>query len=454
MPIPLSPRPSPGSPRLLRLGTTVQGAGVTRWGWKHPDVEPDASANFDFYARMARAAETAGFDFVFIADALYVGPTSAPHSLDRLEPMTLLGALAVATQRIGLVGTASTSFADPYTVARQFASLDRISGGRAGWNLVTTGLEGSARNFGRDRHEDHATRYRRAAEHLAVVRGLWDSWEDDAFVADRATGRFFRPDRLHRLDHHGEFFAVAGPLNIARSAQGHPVVFVASGSDDGMDLAAHGADAVFNLPDDLAEAQAFADAMRSRAGGRAAPIVFAGISVTVAETEAEAERKFAERAALIGIDEAIGQLGRLFSYLDLSGHDLDAPFPDLGQAGENSYRSSTDRIKRIAAERRLSLRQTALLFAQRRGAFVGSADQVTDRIVQWFETGAVDGLLLMPTDLPNLHDFTSLVVPRLRARGLLPDADRAGTLRTRLGLRFADNVHTLARRASAAPSGT
>ncbi len=208
------------SKRQLHLGAILSGVGTTQNDWKHPDLPGDASVNIDWYIENARKAEAAKFDLVFIVDSPFITPDTAPHFLNRLEPLTLLSAVAVATSKIGLAGTLTTSFWEPYNVARQFASLDLISKGRAGWNIVTTGLEGAAGNYGRDEHFDHKLRYRRAAEFLEVVKGLWDSYEDDAFPRNKAAGVFLNKGKQHRLDHKGEFFSVTGPLNIQRSGRG------------------------------------------------------------------------------------------------------------------------------------------------------------------------------------------------------------------------------------------
>ncbi|HBX3894265.1 TPA: LLM class flavin-dependent oxidoreductase [Klebsiella pneumoniae subsp. pneumoniae] len=243
--------------RQLRLGTILHGASGNMSAWRHPAAQADASINFDFVTQTALKAEAGKLDFIFVADGLYINEKSIPHFLNRFEPLTVLSALAAITRRLGLVGTLSTSYSEPFTTARQFASLDHLSQGRAGWNVVTSPLEGSAKNFSRAQHPDHALRYRIADEYLQVVKGLWDSWEEDAFVRNKETGQFFDKNKLHTLDHHGDFFKVAGPLNIARTPQGRPIIFQAGASDDGKKLAARHADAIFTHQDSLAEAQAF-----------------------------------------------------------------------------------------------------------------------------------------------------------------------------------------------------
>jgi len=261
----------------------------------HPDLPPDASINIDWFIAAARKAEAAKFDHVLIVDSPYITPDTAPHFLNRLEPLTLLSAVAVATSRIGLVGTLTTSFNEPFNVARQFGSLDLISRGRAGWNVVTTGLEGAARNYGREEHFEHGLRYRRAAEHLAVVQGLWDSYEDDAFPADKTTGVFLDKTRQHRLDHQGEFFSVAGPLNISRSRQGQPVIFQAGESEQGRAFGAAVAEAIYCNAESLEQAQTYYRDVKSRAAalGRNPDhiVIMPGLIPVIAETDEEAQRR-------------------------------------------------------------------------------------------------------------------------------------------------------------------
>ena len=231
--------------KQLKLGHMIEGAGRTWTDWRHPNAQPGASTDLKYYQAHAKLAEQGKFDFLFIADSLFITEKSSPHYLNRFEPVTLLSALAAVTSHVGLVATVTASYAEPFNVARQFASLDHLSGGRAGWNVVTSWLDGTAANFSKTEHLGHDDRYRRAEEFVQVVRGLWDSWEDDALVHDKAAGVFFDPAKLHTLNHQGEFFKVQGPLNIARSAQGQPVIFQAGSSDSGRNFAARNADAIF-----------------------------------------------------------------------------------------------------------------------------------------------------------------------------------------------------------------
>ncbi|HEY6878456.1 MAG TPA: LLM class flavin-dependent oxidoreductase [Polyangiales bacterium] len=435
--------------RQLRLGAILAGVGTTIDGWKRPGVPKNASIDIGWYKREAQRVEQAKFDFVFIVDSPYITPDSAPHFLNRLEPLTLLSAVAGATSHIGLVATATTSYNEPFNLARAFASLDLISGGRAGWNVVTTGLEGAAGNYGREQHYPHDVRYRRAREHLAVVRGLWDSYEDDAFPADVASGVFLDKSKQHRLDHKGEFFSVTGPLNISRSRQGQPVIFQAGGSESGRELAAASADAIFTSPEDFAEAQAFYRDIkqRARALGRSPSdvLIFPGVSIHVAASDAEAQQNERERLGRFDLDKALVQLGRPFNYYDFSKHELDAPFPELGELGKNGYRSHAERIKNIAREERLTLRQAAQRFAFRPSPFVGSARSVADEMERWFQHEACDGFNIGIGDPTELETFITEVLPILRERGLFRSEYEHTTLRANLGLSIPKNRHTVAR---------
>jgi FMN-dependent oxidoreductase (nitrilotriacetate monooxygenase family) len=446
--------------RQLKLGAILAGVGTTEGAWRHPSIPGDASIDIDWYRRQARKAEVAKFDFVFIVDSPYITADSAPHFLNRLEPLTLLSAVAGVTSRIGLVATLTTSYNEPFNVARAFASLDLISHGRAGWNVVTTGLEGAAGNYGREQHFPHEVRYRRAKEHLEVVRALWDSYEDDAFPRDRTKGVFLDKTKQHALNHKGEFFSVAGPLNISRSRQGHPVIFQAGGSEDGRNLAANSADAIFASHDSFEDAQAFYRDIKRRAvaAGRKAEdiLIFPGISVIVADTDAEAQARQAARHGKLDLDKALVQLGRPFNYYDFSKHELDAPFPELGDLGINGYRSHAERIKRVAREEGLSLRQTALRFAYRHSPFVGSPETVANEIQRWFEQEAFDGVNVGIGDGDDLEDFIGRVVPILQQRGLVQTEYKFETLRENLGLEIPQNRHTQRRLAAdvASPRST
>ncbi len=422
----------------IPFGIMLQGGGSHMNAWKHPSNPPDASINFAFIADITRKAEALGFAFAFVADGLYINEKSIPHFLNRFEPISILSALAALTSKIGLAGTVSTSYSQPFTVARQFASLDVISGGRAGWNVVTTPLEGTAKNYGTI-HPEHALRYEIADEYLSVAQGLWDSWDDDAFVRDRASGRFFDRDKLHTLDHAGRFFQVAGPLNIQRSPQGQPVIFQAGSSDDGIALARKYADAVFTHSPSFDETHAFAQRVRQSArdhGRRSEDVkIFPGIGPVVGRTAAEAEDKYRAIRDLLSIEEALAYLGRFFNHHDFTQYPLDAPFPELGELGRDSFRSTTDRIKADARAKGLTLREVALAVATPRPNFIGTGEQIADAIIRWVDAGAADGFILgFPVQAQGVDDFAELVIPALEARGRYQRTLPGRTLRDHLGL--------------------
>jgi len=428
----------PGQPQPIVFGLMLQGAGGHMNAWKHPSGPADASVNLNFYIDTTRRAEAAGIAFAFVADGLFINAKSIPHFLNRFEPISILSALATVTSKIGLAGTVSTSYSEPFTVARQFASLDLISGGRAGWNVVTTPLEGTAANYGRA-HPEHALRYQIADEYLQVTQGLWDSWDDDAVLRNRETGQFFDPAKLHTLNHKGRFFEVAGPLNIGRSPQGQPVIFQAGSSPAGIGLAGKYADAVFTHSPSVEETRQFLRQVKDSAiaqGRQGSDVkVFPGIGPVVGATEAEAEAKYRAIRELLNIDEALAYLGRFFDHHDFSKYPLDAPFPELGEIGRNSFQSTTDRIKLEARRRGQTLREVALEVATPRSSFVGTGEQVADEIIRWVDEGAADGFILgFPLLAQGLDDFITHVIPVLEARGRYRRELSGHTLRDHLGL--------------------
>jgi len=435
--------------RQLRLGAIIQGVSGNMSAWRHPDAVADASINIDYVLDLARKAEQAKIDFLFVADGLYITPQSIPHFLNRFEPITLLSALSLVTKKIGLVATLSTSYSEPFTVARQFASLDHLSGGRVGWNVVTSPLEGSAKNFSRSTHLEHDERYRVASEYLQVVKGLWDSWEGDAFVRDKQSGEFFAADKLHTLNHQGHYFSVQGPLNVGRSPQGRPIVFQAGASEAGKAFAAEAADAIYTRQETLEQAREFREDVRRRlvARGRDADDirVFQGISVIIGETEDDAERRYQQTAELVTIDKALEYLGRYFEHHDFSQYALDAPFPDIGELGSNSFRSTTDKIKQNARERGLTLRQAALEEATPRPSFLGTAEQVAEGLANWFLQGATDGFIVRGGTPTAFDDFVAQVIPLLQARGIYRKEYEGETLRKNLGLAEPENQFAVQR---------
>ncbi len=438
--------------RDIKLGAILEGVGMTPAVWRHPDVPSDASININWYIENARLAEAAKFDFVFIVDSPYITPDSAPHFLNRLEPLTLLSALAVSTAKIGLVATLTTSYWEPYNVARQFGSLDLISNGRAGWNVVTTGLEGAARNYGRDEHFDHAVRYARAGEFVSVVQGLWDSYEDDAFSADKESGLFLDKSKQHALNHKGEFFSVAGPLALTRSAQGQPVIFQAGDSHAGRDLGALIADATFTTGENLEDAKAYYADLKARATtlGRSPDeiIVTPGIDPIIADTDEAAQAIAEARRQGLDIEKALIQVGRAFNYHDFRQYPLDGPFPDTSSLTLNSYKGHAEKIIRVAKENNLTLRQVAQRFGQWQNGFIGSPETVADQLELWFNERAADGFILRVTTPEAFAAFRERVVPILQKRGLFREDYQHDTLRGHLGLAIPENRHTRARRSS------
>ncbi|WP_426808098.1 LLM class flavin-dependent oxidoreductase [Pseudomonas sp. WOUb67] len=441
------------SKRQIRLGAMIHGVGHG-WGeWRHPQALADASVNFGFYKQQAKLAEAAKFDFAFIADSLHIHARSSPHYLNRFEPLTILSALAAVTEHIGLVATVTVSYTEPFQVARQFASLDLISGGRAGWNVVTSWLSGTADNFGKAEHPPHAVRYRIAREHVDVVKGLWDSWEDDAFTRNKQSGQFFDPAKLHTLGHQGEYFKVKGPLNIQRSPQGQPLIFQAGVSEDGRNFAAQNADAIFVSPESFDDAHAYYQDLKQRAArhGRDPDALFIlpGIRPIVGRNAEEVEQRYQQAVDLVSIEDALVALGRPFNDYDFSQHDLDAPFPDLGTLGNDSHKGTSDQLKQLAREEGLSLRELALRFSRPRRDFVGTPEQVADALQHWFENGAADGFIINSLLPDGLQYFTEHVVPLLQARGLVRSEYTGKTLRDNFGLSVPENRNTLRRNQAA-----
>ena len=425
--------------RKMRLGAFLAGTGSNMASWRHPKAVADGAINLDYYRQLTRKAETAKLDFVFFGDGLYISEKSHPNFLNRFEPLTLLAALAMDTTWIGLAATLSTSYSEPFTVARQFASIDHISGGRAGWNIVTSPLEGSALNYSKPEHPQHDLRYRMAAEYIELTKGLWDSWEDDAFVRDKASGQFIDPDKLHRVNHKGEFFSVQGPLTISRSNQGRPILIQAGSSEAGKDFASQVADAVFTGQANIDDAREFYLDVKGRAAkhGRRPDeiLMLPGCNPIVGSTPEEAEQKYQEIANLVVIGDALNYLGRYFNDIDFTQYNLDEQFPELGDFARNGWESATDRIKKVSREEGLTLRQMALRSTTPKGPFIGTAEQVADTMQAWFEAGAADGFMMNASVLPQgFDDFVDYVLPILKDRGLFRVEYEHETLRGNLGL--------------------
>jgi alkanesulfonate monooxygenase len=433
--------------RQLRLGAFMRPASIHTGAWRYPGAYPDANFNFAHLKRFAQRLEAARFDAFFMADHLAVlnMPLDAlkrSHTVTSFEPFTLLAALAGATERIGLVATGSTTFDAPYHIARRFASLDHISGGRAGWNIVTTSNPDAALNFGLTDHVEHGERYRRAREFYDVVTGLWDSWADDAFVRDAEAGIYFDPAKLHVLDHKGKHYAVRGPLNIARPIQGWPVIVQAGASDAGRQLAAETAEAVFTAQANLAAGREFyADvkgraekAGRSREDIKILPACF----VVVGDTVEEARAKRAKLDSLVDYANAIASLSIALGH-DASGFDPDAPLPDIPES--NASKSGRQRAIDLAKRENLTVRQLAQRLGGYAGlAMVGTGATIADEMEEWLATEGSDGFTVMFPYLPGgLDDFVDRVVPELQRRGIFRREYEGRTLRENLGLKRPPN---------------
>ncbi|WP_410796017.1 LLM class flavin-dependent oxidoreductase [Palleronia sp. LCG004] len=408
----------------------------------------DAATSLAHWTDVAQTAEAGCMDFLFIADspAVAPGPFEASarwtNSMNRLEPLTLLSALATQTSHLGLAATASTSFTEPYNLARMFASLDHLSGGRAAWNVVTSDHLATSYNYGQDGLEPHSIRYEKADEFLDVVKGLWDSYDDDAFVADKESGYYFAPDRLHQLDHEGAHFKVRGPLNMARPPQGHPVIVQAGGSDAGRELAARTAEVIFSVGSSLEDAKAFYADVKGRMAkyGRDPDDlkILPGIPVYVGKTHAEAQAKLDALSDSLHPDAGLSLLQMFMTGVDFSGLDLDEPVPeDRVQQASNASKAIYSVARKLILEDRLTLRQMIQHWAAQSShtLFLGDPVEVADKMQHWIDEGAGDGFIIMsPVQGSYLKDFTSLVVPELQKRGVFRTEYTGKTLRENLGL--------------------
>jgi len=430
------------SPRQLRLGAFMRPVSIHTAAWRYPGSFPDANFNLSHLKRFIQKLEHGKFDAFFMADHLAVMnmPINAlkrSHTVTSFEPFTLLSALAGATERIGLVATASTTYDEPYHVARRFASLDHISGGRAGWNVVTTGNPESALNFGQDDHMEHSERYKRAREFFDVVTGLWDSFADDAFVRDAESGLYFDPAKMHTLNHKGPFLSVKGPLNIARPPQGWPVIVQAGASEPGKQLAAETAEAVFTGGGTLSQAQALYEDIKSRMDklgrDRDHLKILPGAFVVVGDTLDEAQKKRELLDSLVHYDSAIAGLSVILG-TDVSKFDPDGPLPPIPES--NASKSARDRMVEYAAKKNVTVRQLAKRVGGYGGlSFVGTPATIADQMEEWLTTYASDGFNIMFPFLPQgLDDFVDKVVPELQRRGIFRKEYEGRTLRENLGL--------------------
>jgi alkanesulfonate monooxygenase len=433
--------------RQLHLGAFMRPVGIHTGWWRYPGAYPDANFNFQHLKRFAQTLERAKFDAFFMADHLAVlnMPIQAlkrSATVTSFEPFTLLSALAATTERIGLVATASTTFDSPYHIARRFASLDHISGGRAGWNIVTTSNPDAALNFGIDDHMEHDERYRRAREFYDVVTGLWDSFAEDAFVRDVEVGLYFNPERMHVLDHRGEFLKVRGPLNIARPIQGWPVIVQAGASEAGREFAAETAEVIFSGAGSLAEAQRFRADVRGRAKktGRSPDHlrVLPGALIVVGDTIDEARRKRALLDSLVHPDSGVASLSIALG-CDASGFDLDGPLPEIPET--NASKSGRERFVSLARRDNLTVRQLAQIAGSFGGlSFVGTAATIADQMEEWLLADGCDGFNVMFPYVPGgLDDFVDAVIPELQRRDLFRREYEGKTLRENLGLPRPEN---------------
>jgi FMN-dependent oxidoreductase (nitrilotriacetate monooxygenase family) len=426
---------------LMKLGAILHGVGGTVSGWRHPEAV-DASTDFETYRRWARTAEDGRLDLLFITDTAYITADSTPQYLSQFEPIALLSALASVTSRIGLVGTVSTTYSEPFTIARQIATLDHVSGGRAGINIVTTGLPGTALNYGRTEreHPDHDLRYEIADEYLDVVSGLWDSWGGDAFAArDKATGVFFDRSKLHTLAHEGRFFSVKGPLNVARPPQGQPVIFQAGASEAGRDYAAKRSDGVFLGPSTMDEAGDFYRDIKRRAAAHGRDVrqvhVLNALRPFLGDTPEDAERRYLEVAELEDIGHALSYLSMYFGNHDFTQYDLATPFAEIGEGlSRENFQFATDSINAQAQKYDWTLREVALRYTTPKGEWVGTPEQVADRMQQWWDAEVTDGFLLLDVTPGGIERFVEQVVPLLQERGVFKREYASETLRGHFGL--------------------
>ncbi|MGQ0699327.1 MAG: LLM class flavin-dependent oxidoreductase [Panacagrimonas sp.] len=428
--------------RQLHLGAFMRPASIHTGAWRYPGAYPDANFNFEHLKAFAQTLERGRFDAFFMADHLAVlnMPLEAlkrSHTVTSFDPLTLLPALAVVTERIGLIATASTTFEQPYHVARKFASLDWISQGRAGWNIVTTSNPDAALNFGMEDHMEHGERYKRAREFFDVVTELWDSWADDAFIRDVDKGHYFDPDKLRVPNHKGQYFSVRGPLNIARPLQGWPVIVQAGASEPGRQLAAETAEVIFGASSTLAEAQSFYVDIKSRMDKAGRPRehikILPACFVVVGSSVEDARRRRLHLDSLVHYDSGLASLSIMLGH-DASKFDPDQPLPDIPES--NQSKTQRELVIAAAREENLTVRQ----LAQRVGGYpglsmVGTAKTIADQMEEWLVTGGSDGFNVMFPYLPEgLDDFVNQVVPELQRRGIFRREYEGTSLREHLGL--------------------
>ncbi|PZX07034.1 FMN-dependent oxidoreductase (nitrilotriacetate monooxygenase family) [Psychrobacillus insolitus] len=430
--------------KQMKLGAFFMLPGHHVAAWRHPEAQADQVLNFEFIKQQALTAERGKFDMLFLADGVAAGATSSSfeqHASAYFEPFTLLSGLATVTKNIGLVGTVSTTFNEPFNVARKFASLDHLSNGRAGWNVVTSSGKEAAQNFGQQDELLHEKRYERAHEFVDVVTKLWDSWEDDAIVYNKESGQYADATKVHAINHEGEWLSVAGPLNIARPVQGHPVVVQAGSSDAGKELAARTAEVVFTAWQTIEEAQAFYSDVKGRMAkyGRNPDElkIMPGVYPIIGQTEKEAQEKRQQLLDLIPESVGVSRLSQQLG-IDLSGYPVDGPLPELPDVSQiNGNKSRFQLVKDLADRDGLSIRQLYQHIAGARGhrEIIGTPEQIADQLQEWFENGAADGFNVMPPVFPEgLNDFVDYVIPELQKRGIFREEYTGTTLREHLEL--------------------
>jgi FMN-dependent oxidoreductase (nitrilotriacetate monooxygenase family) len=415
-------------------------------GWRHPQAYSDTGMSFRRWKDLAQLMERGKLDMLFIADGISVPTAESPEKLsrnsnvDKMDPFSVLAALSTVTEKIGLVATCATTYNQPYLVARSLASIDYMSNGRAGWNLVTGGTREDAFNVSLDTHVPHDERYAMAEEFVDVCLGLWDSFEDDAFKRDKASGQYFLPDKLHALNHKGKYFSVKGPLSVARSPQGRPIIVQAGNSEPAKQLSSRVADIVFTAQSSLASAQTFYEDVKSRMSAFGRPrenlLVMPGLAPIVAKTTSEAEEKAEQLRSYVDPNVAMSLLSeRLGDMVDLSKYPLDGPFPELSA---NSMRASIPgALTELARRENLTLGQVAVRFASARRhlAVTGTPSQVADELEHWYTSYGADGFNLLPQIVPgSIEDFVDLVIPELQKRGLFRKDYSGRNLRENLGL--------------------
>jgi len=437
---------------MMKLGFFLYGTGHHIASWRDPGVMPNANQSLKHYINITQTAERGLFDFVFNADS---NSTFGPDDPDiwkrttvsmRLEPLTLLGALAAVTSRIGLISTATTTYLDPFHVARMFATLDQLSEGRVGWNVVTSSAASEALNFSHAAHVPHDQRYERAAEFIQVAQGLWDSWEDDAHVMDKAKGLFFEPAKLHMLEHKGKHFSVRGPLMVPRSPQGQPVIVQAGQSEAGLELAARTAEVLFTVSQNLEASKKFYADLKARTArcGRSPDSikVMPGVLTVVGSSRDEAKEKFEQLQALIHPELGVAMLSDIVG-LDLSKYPLDGPMPTEVE-NTTAIRSFRDSIVDMAKRDKLTLRQTyqRVLPSMGHVVFKGTPSQIADQMEDWYKSNACDGFNIMTPVLPrSLNEFVDLVIPELQRRGIFRKEYTGKTLRENMGLPIPQNPY-------------